>query len=1339
MCARRGYGRSEQHPSTSIFGPLRNAFVHLIMSHGRTAAVKRPACLLLAAVFLIHAEAQTVTTRLYTTADGLVDRVVTDVHRDANGFLWILGQHGVQRFDGHRFEVFNHLIPDSLQRSLIGIPNFHADPDGWIWLLDPAGAHALRFDPVTMAREVRSAPLVLPTSPDLVRLCTQLYPYYDMMRPLGRPAQVRQRITDLLGNTRIRAIQRTDDGRIWVYGDHGRSVVLDPHTGETIEHTRNVVPARTYWPMLDKAAALWLPHVNGAPRRLQLPRSVLAHAELVPHLDQRGGIWLQAEGNHLYEVDPRTGHFTDHGTLAAGILRVYRDDEDLVWLCTDAGLVRLYERPVLFQSIGAKPVKEGRAIVGSSVRGIVEVREGGFLAFNDIGDLLRIDPEGDSERLPMSSGNALLSGVLGLFSSPHGGVWMLSSEGLHRWTSEQGAFDAGRAPPGAGIVSLFSDATGERYLVFLDDGQACFFHPRDERFGKSFPLAKAPRAAVLFDGHRVLLPDDKGLRLLDIWTNTVRAIDLKLSEPLLENGVRGFAHLGGLLHIATHNGILSVDTAGWTVVRRVSEAEGLADPVVYSLLSDGERLWAGTRNGLSMVDPASGACVNFNMSDGLPANEFNTGATLLDARGHCWMGGVNGFIRFDPRAMGAIPRDPARLRAVHLRSSDERATAWTEHFAPGMHATTGITLRPAERSLSLGFALSSLARPESHRYNYYLEGLEPPWQHTGALAEAIYHGLPPGRYRFRVKAFDHRGVAAINELEIPVTVLQVWYLRGWAIALWAGLVIGSLFLFMRNAIRRRAERSEAERIRELDAFKDRFFTNVTHEFRTPLTVIMGVAGQLERSGNGDAVIQGQAGLIRRNSKRLLGLVDQMLDLTRLRHGRLVLDARPADLHAFLQRTIAMHRSHAQVRGVDLRAEVRGGPCIAAFDAERLRQVIDNLCGNAIKFTPVGGSVHVRADLGTGAPCSLRLSMRDHGPGIAPEDLPCIFDRFHQGKEGAAAGGTGIGLALVKELVEAMGGSVIAESAPGRGSTFTLRLDLPRAEADVLDAVAAPPVEAAPPPLHLVSVEGNGHADAPNGEDDRPLLLVVEDDADVGEYIISCLGPTYRVLHAVDGNQGFAMAQEHVPDLVLSDVMMPGMDGFALCHALKSDPATSHIPVALLTARSDHPARLEGITRGADAYLVKPFDEQELIGVLHNLHRLQLRIQERTRQVWQEAPPPPHAAPSVPPEEEPEHRFLAQVRTLLEAHHADPAFGVEELAGKLGLSRSQVFRKVKALTGETPVTLLRTFRLARARTMLAQGGYTVSEVAFACGFSSASYFSDVYLAVHGHRPSEQANA
>ncbi len=1286
--------------------------------------------------------AQTATTRLYTNADGLSTGMPTDVYRDGNGFLWVLGQQAIQRFDGHRFENFNRLVPDTLQRSLIGVPRFHVDPEGWIWLVEKNGRCALRFDPLTERTEVKEGPIVLPTKPDLQRICPYLYPFYDVLQPLGGPEALRLRVRELAGyEHRPWAIQRTSDGRVWLYGSDARIVPLGPATGsEPLPQHPNAVPDRPLSPGVDPSGALWLPRPDGRLQRIRLPAAVLGQAVEFHDLDDAGGYWLMVEGRHLLYVDLHTGETIDHGPQLARVSRVYRDAEGIVWSCTEAGLLRLREPLACFTSIGALPTSGVSAGRGRSIRGLVERPDGHYLMFEDNGGMLRVDVSGAATPMAAKLPDGTPALVQGMCRAANGTVWVISDGRLHAFEGDGPVLRPDRAPDGARISSMHAARTGDRFVLFLENDSAVFFDPVAERFGRPFPLSKAQDAEVLLTAQRLYLPDSRGLRIVELGSMRVRTIDLGLSEPLLESGVRGIVPAGGMLHIGTMNGILSVDTTTWRVVRHISEADGLADRVVYSLLPEGDRLWAGTRHGLTLVDPATGQCLNFHMEDGLPFNEFNTGPVLLDGDGRCWMGGQNGLVRLDPGEVSAVPRNAARLRPVQVRISDDRATTWTVHHT-GL--SQRITLRPHERTLSIAFALDKLTDPSAHRFSYYLEGLEPPWFNTGDRAEVNYHGLTPGDYRFRVRAFDHRGVAALNELDIPITVMQVWYLRGWAIALWVALFVLATVLLWRGTMRRRAELARAARILELDAFKDRFFANVTHEFRTPITVIQGLAGQLGTDTMVQGEVQGKAVVIQRNSQRLLGLVDQVLDLTRLEHGRLELDLQPGYLHAFLRRILLAHHSLASVRGLQLDVAITGDDVPVLYDAERLRQIADNLVGNALKFTPPGGVVSVRAILSAGVRCDLTLEVRDTGPGIAEADLPRIFDRFFQseGHDRIASGGTGIGLALVKELVDAMGGTVRVESELGKGACFTVALSLEHADPGQVvrptEVEQAPVTTPAPPPVP-----------APKAFDgERPVLLVVEDDPDVGDYIMDCVSAQHHVLRARDGAQGLALAREHVPDLILSDVMMPGMDGFALCHALKSDALTSHIPVAMLTARSDQVSRLEGITRGADAYLVKPFDERELLGVLENLHRLQKNIQQRYQRAWEERPDAPEQAGTDgrdagqragdgPIPEDIEHVFLVQVRAVLEEHFADPDFGVEELAQALHLSRSQALRKIKALTGSTPVVLIRDFRLAKARVELDRGGYTVAQVAYDCGFSTPNYFSDVYLQAYGHRPSER---
>lgn len=1278
--------------------------------------------------------------KYFTITDGLASRAIVDVHRDANGFLWVLSQQDIQRYDGYHFLDYNHIVPDSLRSHLLGAYGFHVDPEGWLWLVEKHGRYAMRFNPLTEERELRTGPLVLPTDSGLRHINEELYPYYDVLQGIGSATEVRQRVDEITRHHPLRTIQRTEDGRIWLHQNQGHLAELNPRTGETREPW-HPAPARKKgtWPTIDSNAAFWLPGNDGDLRRIQMPTSILDEQNLHLYLDNEAGIWLVGDDERIFQLNPQTGAFTDHGRLASHVIRFYKDAEGLVWIITDSGLIRLEQRPRYFTTVGARELP-GKSMVGrNSMRGLVELAHGGYLAFNDLGECMRIDEDGTNETFSPQLDNASRALVHGLCVDSTGRVWVLIDGTLYQMDRTGAIVGEGHAPADARIVSIFSSKESKHISAFLADGRGYLFNTQSGLFEFPLPKCKEPPMAALMSADRLILPDEKGLRIVYLPQGRFQTVDLGLEKPLAIMSVRGIIRSGGHICMGTNAGILCVDTTEWRLARRISAAEGLADPVVYGLLAEHGRLWAGTRNGLSLVHPSSGRCVNFRMEDGLPSNEFNTGPNMIDSKGRCWMGGTNGLVRFNPFEISNQPRGAFELHWVRLLNLDDRVHVWSDLLRTAPEPLKGITLAPHARTLYINFALTSFADPAAHHYMYYMEGLERPWSNTDNVPDARYLLLPPGTYRFHARAFDHRGIQALNDLAIPIHVPRVWYFRNWAIATWCVILLSIVLFIVRSVSRSRREKAEVRRIEELNAFKDRFFTNVAHEFRTPLTVISGLAGRAELSGPGSAgdITREKALVILRNAKRLLSLVDQLLDLARLRHGRLDLEERPANIKATLCGILADHAPHAEMRGLRLETNLQGASRNLVFDAERLRQIIDNLIGNAIKFTPRNGVVHVTATIGDDDPCTVIVVVQDNGPGIAPEDQVRIMERFYQGADANASGGAGIGLALAKELLEAMGGTIAMESRLGEGSKFTLRVRFAVA-GGTTDSGAAIEPGAIDEPMRAI------HEDQEEAYS-KPLLLVVEDEPDLLDFIEDCLSADYRVLRAVDGAMGFSLAREQVPDLVLSDVMMPGMDGFALCHALKTTPETSHIPVALLTARDDKPSRLEGILRGADAYLVKPFDERELLGVLRNMHRLIMNMQDHFRQQFgggysaqKELHPvgmsDPTAAPS-PPQGGSEHRFLHQVRYLLELHHSEPGFGVEALAEKLNLSRSQLFRKVKALTGKNPIALLREYRLTKAHRLLQQGGLTVSEVAYASGFNSASYFSDVYFQIYGKRPSE----
>ncbi len=511
---------------------------------------------------------------------------------------------------------------------------------------------------------------------------------------------------------------------------------------------------------------------------------------------------------------------------------------------------------------------------------------------------------------------------------------------------------------------------------------------------------------------------------------------------------------------------------------------------------------------------------------------------------------------------------------------------------------------------------------------------------------------------------------------------------------------------------------EARRLQELDQFKSRFFTNITHEFRTPLTVILGMSERVL----GEAVTQSHplaiaqpVTLIQRNGENLLRLINQIMDLAKLESNTLKMNYIQGDILAFTRYIAESLHSLANAHNLLLRVESEHAAIVMDYDPERFLQIVHNLLSNAVKFTPSGGKVVLRTKLE--GPW-LHLSVSDTGAGISPEELPQVFERFFQAgnQEHARAGGAGIGLSLTRELVRAMGGEITVESTPGQGTTFSVKLPVSNnAVPEVRGIQKIPSAPGLSLPLHATT------------RTDRPNILIVEDNPDVVEYLNACLKDLYHLDFAYNGQAGIEKALENTPDLLVSDVMMPFKDGFEVLDALKNDERTSHIPVILLTARADVQSRLTGLRSGADAYLSKPFHQEELLVTVENLLETRQKLQFKYQQQVLAAETPAAAT-------EIEDIFLQKVRGIIEAHYASDDFGLPQLCQKIGMSRSQLFRKMKALTDIAPSDLIRLHRLNRAKTLLESGSVNVAEAAWQTGFKDPSYFSKLYQEEFGEAPS-----
>ncbi len=546
------------------------------------------------------------------------------------------------------------------------------------------------------------------------------------------------------------------------------------------------------------------------------------------------------------------------------------------------------------------------------------------------------------------------------------------------------------------------------------------------------------------------------------------------------------------------------------------------------------------------------------------------------------------------------------------------------------------------------------------------------------------------------------------------------------------LLAGAGFAFFLREKRRRAElalrleKSESDKLRELDSVKSAFFANISHEFRTPLTLLLGPLQEMEAGTfRGDA--KKYFPIMRRNASRLLQLVNQMLDLSRLENGKLKLQNAPGDLHRMLRAVAGSFESLAATKQIDFKINIPAAPFFVNFDADKLEKIAANLLSNAFKFTPEEGRVIFEISTSE-ISGKTEIGVSDSGIGIAAEQVTHIFERFYQVENSGAdlQPGSGIGLALTKELVELQGGKIEVQSIENQGTTFTASFDFEKTKPAEASVFVEPKMVLGKISTPILTSNLNGNLNGKSPKTAAPLVLVAEDNPDVRAYIVEYLQEKYQILEAKDGQEALELATENIPDLILTDLMMPILNGTELTKKLKNDVRTHHIPVVMLTAKSGRDDKISGIETGAEAYLTKPFDGDELRAVLQNLLAQRKILQEKySRQIRLDAPKT--EAVSL------DDQFLQKVLAEIEENLNDETFGVEPLAASVAMSRSNLFRKLDALLGKSPNQLIRERRLLRAKLLLEQGAGNSTEVAFMTGFNSPSYFAKCFQEMFGVQP------
>ncbi|MBE0538311.1 MAG: response regulator [Ignavibacterium sp.] len=798
------------------------------------------------------------------------------------------------------------------------------------------------------------------------------------------------------------------------------------------------------------------------------------------------------------------------------------------------------------------------------------------------------------------------------------------------------------------------------------------------------------------------------------------------------------------LWIGTFGGGLNRWIPGNNSFEYYSIRDGLPSNIINYITEDAAgNLWITTDKGLSVFNVESKSFKNYDKNDGLQGNEFLHNAGYASKLNHnIYIGGVSGLNIFNPEDLITNTREPNviftdfKIYNKSVQPGEESALKKNIIYADV------INLSYDENFITFEFASLDFNNPEKNQYAFKMEGFNQDWIYSGNQRFATFTNLDPGEYIFHVKAANSDG--RWNEAGVSITVIlhPPWWQTWWAYILYTVFIVSILYSFRQYEMKRVQLRNElqrkdfeAKKLQEVDQLKSHFFANISHEFRTPLTLILGLLQKFE-SKTVDKIEIEDYGIMKRNARRLLQLINQLLELSKIEAGKSRLNVSENDIVEFVNRIFVSFASYADQKNIKLLfnekniTEKTDVHINLFFDNDKMEKIISNLISNAVKYTPTGNEIEVKVSSQNDI---VEIKVINTGVTISQADLVHLFDRYykvHKAESGMFEG-TGIGLALVKELVEMHKGT-IAVSSEYDVTEFNVKVPSGKDhfKEDEINSIPEYDELQEENNLFYLNEESteNINPQLLTPETEKDIILVVEDHSDLRKYIKNTLSTEYQIFESANGKNGFDQAAEIIPDLIISDVMMPEIDGYTLCKKIKTNVKTNHIPVILLTAKASTEDKLEGLELGADDYLIKPFNPDELKLRVRNLikTREELRKKFTSEMVFK---PTDVVVPSS------QVQFMEKLKDIIESNLEDESFGVDKLSDEMGMSRSQLHRKLKAITNQSTTEFIRNFRLQRAAQLILQDAGSMSEIAYKVGFNSQAYFNKSFQELFGCSPSQ----
>ena len=765
--------------------------------------------------------------------------------------------------------------------------------------------------------------------------------------------------------------------------------------------------------------------------------------------------------------------------------------------------------------------------------------------------------------------------------------------------------------------------------------------------------------------------------------------------------------------------------------------DGLADNSIKSIVEDKNgNLWLGTSTGISFFNLQKNVFTNFTSADGVIGVDFNLSSALMYDNDLVLMGSSSGLNYFDPNRIIKSSYKPPIVITDFQIFNNPVPVAQNSALTKNIFYTDEITFSHTQNVFSFEFSALDFNSTNSIKYAYKMEGFDKDWIQSGTRRFITYTNLNPGKYVFKVKSTNSDGIWNDNTASVKVIITPPWWQTGWAIILYFIIsVVGiwKIIKFQSNRMRLqnelRVREFESYHLREIEKMKSRFFANLSHEFRTPLMLIKGPLESL-LSGKISENISDYYKMLLRNTEKLQKLIDQLLELSQLESESIPLKIETHDLVTLVKSFTLTFIPLAEQKKINFSFISSVQTALASIDKDKLEKTINNLLSNAFKFTPVSGIISVNLFINKRLNSDFAIiSVKDSGVGIPGKYQTKIFDRFYQVDDSSKRnyGGSGIGLALVKELVTLNKWDIEVNSSEGKGTEFILSIPLMADEKinetnQTTDNVIARTTGQIPAPNDIVEIKTF------DDQKDKPLILFVEDSEDVRKYVYDLLKSDYNVLLAESGEAGIEATRNNLPDLIVSDVMMPGMDGFEFCKQLKTDWQTSHIPVILLTAKVTHQSKLEGLELGADDYITKPFDYKEFSIRINNLITQRKQLKDKfSKEINVRAESISNNAS--------DNEFIQKIIDTIEKNLNNEKFNSDTLAKELFLSRSQLNRKLQAIANQGPGEFIRTIKLKRAAQMILENRLSITQIAYEVGFGSPAQFSRAFQKHFSCLPSE----